>query len=861
MKKTALGLFVLSLGPCILFPLAANAAITFDAFSTVKTFSALSTVSSSITVGSGNNQLLVLTFSENSPIGPTSVTIDGNAITRLATSTANAPASGNSVLMYYTTGLSQGLHNASVTWAANKSGNLELSSYFGVAQTNTVDATSSSQSNPGNVANSSSTITTATANDIIVDATGKTKSDSVSSVINGNQVLIISNQGVNGQFGDSSYMLTTSTNTYKTGYNYASNTTSTQVDAAFKPANGDVAPPTPNPMAFSSGGPSAASISSISMSATSSASDTTPPINYLFIFTPCASNGGTGGTSSGWQTATSYTNSSLQVNECYAYEIQAEDSVMPPNVGAASASSSVYTFANVPGAPSLSSPSTSTLTFSNNANGNPSSNPTTLFAVQVTSTAPTDNNWNGDWVTSTGASSSAPVWLSNTQITNLVVNNLQSNTAYTFTVQAENGNSIKTAQGPTGQGTTSGVQNNPPSPPSLDSPSSGSINMSTSPTFQITATDPESDHLQYKIILYSDGGCTMPLATYDESSSQTGWSGQNATTTSPGDSYLSGTQGTYTVQSVLAQSTQYSWTASAKDPAGSNTWTASPSCSNFTTTSGNWITDSGNWSINVANHTQLIVSPPNGSYVQIHLANQNQTSGVIDVQVEAGNSGNGYATPVMLATAGNISRYELANLSFKPDFFSISKIVSGVNTTLASVSFNASANHFYELRGYLTSPSLKAWVNGGSTLTANDSSLSSGFIGLGAYDHNNYTFDDFAFYTTTTLTMNNLPVGGSWAALEHSGSRVLGCQTGNTLNLSIYSGQVPIDYDNGGGKVSVWTNGTCNGSASALYPPTGFASDIFGGDVYTYNISQASSTPTGAQSAVITVNGAGLVSY
>ena len=117
----------------------------------------------------------------------------------------------------------------------------------------------------------------------------------------------------------------------------------------FAPAGADTDPPTPDPMTFATA-PDDASTTSIDMIATT-ASDPATPVEYLFTYTACGTDPGTGGTSSSWQTSTSYTDNSLQVNQCYGYTVTARDSV--PNTGTASSSSEAYTAAAVPGTPDL----------------------------------------------------------------------------------------------------------------------------------------------------------------------------------------------------------------------------------------------------------------------------------------------------------------------------------------------------------------------------------------------------------------------------------------------------------------------------------------------------------------------------
>jgi hypothetical protein len=101
----------------------------------------------------------------------------------------------------------------------------------------------------------------------------------------------------------------------------------------------------------------------------------------------------------------------------------------------------------------------------------------------------------------------------------------------------------------------------------------------------MTTTDPETDNLGYKVTIYSNSLCTSVVQTNDQNSSQTGWSGQNATCVSGSDCYTSGSTSTYLTQSALSNSTQYWWKASAKDPTGSNAFTDSSTCNSFTTVS------------------------------------------------------------------------------------------------------------------------------------------------------------------------------------------------------------------------------------------------------------------------------------
>ena len=84
----------------------------------------------------------------------------------------------------------------------------------------------------------------------------------------------------------------------------------------------DTTPPTPTTMSWSTV-PYETSTTSISMIATT-ASDPTTPISYYFDFYSNPT-GGAGGTDSGWQSGTLYSDSGLQTNHRYGYRVKAKD--------------------------------------------------------------------------------------------------------------------------------------------------------------------------------------------------------------------------------------------------------------------------------------------------------------------------------------------------------------------------------------------------------------------------------------------------------------------------------------------------------------------------------------------------------
>lgn len=184
--------------------------------------------------------------------------------------------------------------------------------------------------------------------------------------------------------------------------------------------------------------------------------DYTGPIQYLFTNdnSNCGVNAGTGGTTSTWQTDTSYSDSGLDVNKCYGYKVVAKDSVGVGTSGVTSSISSTYTSANIPGTPTLGSETGSSLTLTNDENGNPSTNPTTTFAVQVVTTNPSDATWLNQWVDGSGNPSGSEVWLNDSELDGLPIVGLNAGTTYGVKVKAKNQDGDATSLSAEGQGTT-----------------------------------------------------------------------------------------------------------------------------------------------------------------------------------------------------------------------------------------------------------------------------------------------------------------------------------------------------------------------------------------------------------------------
>ncbi len=111
--------------------------------------------------------------------------------------------------------------------------------------------------------------------------------------------------------------------------------------------------------------------------------------------------------------------------------------------------------------------------------------------------------------------------------------------------------------------------NQKPNTPTLNSPSDTATNQALRPSLQTTTTDANNDYLRYKIELCTNQAMTENCQTFDQTSSQANWSGQN---TESNTAYASSAQATYDLPTNLQLNTTYYWRSYAIDPAGSNSW-------------------------------------------------------------------------------------------------------------------------------------------------------------------------------------------------------------------------------------------------------------------------------------------------
>ena len=163
-----------------------------------------------------------------------------------------------------------------------------------------------------------------------------------------------------------------------------------------------------------------------------------------------------------WGGATGQTISSLSVNTQYTVSVKARNGSTTET--ALSSESSLYTLANVPSAPTLTTPSSTSLNIVINQNSNPS---TVEYAIKVGS----------NYIQADGSLNSSEAWQSYTTwggATGQTISSLSVNTQYTVSVKARNTNSTATALS---SETSLYTLANVPSAPTISSPSSTSLNI------------------------------------------------------------------------------------------------------------------------------------------------------------------------------------------------------------------------------------------------------------------------------------------------------------------------------------------------------------------------------------------------
>ncbi|MCC7290125.1 hypothetical protein IT417_02670 [bacterium] len=167
-----------------------------------------------------------------------------------------------------------------------------------------------------------------------------------------------------------------------------------------------------------------------------------------------------------------------------------------------------------------------------------------------------------------------------------------------------------------------------PSYPAMDLPTNNNPSVALRPQLRTTATDQDSDYLRYKIQICTNAAMTSSCQTFDQTSSQTGWTGQN---TQGNTAYTSGTQAIYTLTSDLIADTTYYWRSYAIDPAGTNSFTSeNPTPFSFTVTAAP-TAPTDLWTEGSTNPTSVTDTTP--EFSAIHNDPESDSSASYQIQV------------------------------------------------------------------------------------------------------------------------------------------------------------------------------------------------------------------------------------
>ncbi len=297
---------------------------------------------------------------------------------------------------------------------------------------------------------------------------------------------------------------------------------------------GDTTAPTPDPATFASA-PSANSDTAISMTATA-ASDPSSPVEYNFDNV----SGGAGGTDSGWQTSTSYTDLGLSASTQYCYTVQSRDSV--GNTGTASAQSCATTQAP----PDTTPPTPNPATF---ASAPAASSDTVISMTATTASDPSGPvEYNFDHVSGTPGGTDSG-WQTSTSYTD---SGLTASTQYCYTVQSRDSvGNTGTASAQSCATTQATPDTTPPTPnPATFASAPASTGTSSIAMTATTGSDP-SGPVEYFF---------------------------TETTANPGGSNSSWQTSTSYTDTLLSPSTQYCYTVTSRDSVGNTGSASAASC-------------------------------------------------------------------------------------------------------------------------------------------------------------------------------------------------------------------------------------------------------------------------------------------
>jgi len=191
--------------------------------------------------------------------------------------------------------------------------------------------------------------------------------------------------------------------------------------------------------------------------------------------------------------ALTYGDSGLSANTTYYYFITATNG---GGTGPNSASSSILTLPDMPGAPTFTGIAATTLTVNWSAPGGGA-------AYYKIERAP-----------NSGSSPGTFTQIATTSAASYGDSGLTASTIYWYRIRATNvtGDGAYSGNAST---TTASVGNTPPNAPTSTTPANGIQDVPTLAVFQMTATDPNSDNVQYKVVVYTNGGCTDTSTIYE----------------------------------------------------------------------------------------------------------------------------------------------------------------------------------------------------------------------------------------------------------------------------------------------------------------------------------------------------------
>ena len=379
--------------------------------------------------------------------------------------------------------------------------------------------------------------------------------------------------------------------------------------------------------------------------------------------------------------------------------------------------------------------------------------------------------------------------------------------------------------------------NGAPGTPTLDSPADGATGVSATPALLTTASDTESDYLRYKIELCTDVSMTTACQTFNQVSSQTGWSNQNSQTST---AYTSGSQATYTIQSALSYGTTYYWRSYAIDPGGANTFSSTQTPHSFTTLavptapsslSGSAAsTTSITWSFtdNASNEDGFIVQTTGGA-TMCTVASASSGTGSTVTCTESGLTANTSYTRKVVAynAAGNSTA---------------SSNASAVTLSTAPTSGNITG-----------STTTSTWTNNSAFTFTNTLGFGAGSVQYFRYvwdTTSSHTFNDTETqWTSSTLSKTATSDSNSWY-LHLKGYNSADVANG-TVNLGAY-------YFDGTGPTTPGTPTTASSSSNTTPTWTWTAStDVSSGlasTPYTVQWSQDASFLSGVSSSTSTTN-------